>query len=551
MTGLVTVFEARRVVTMDPGRPYADAIAVRDGRILSVGSVASMRPWLDRNPHVIDRTYADRIILPGFVDPHTHLRWAGAVTALHYLGPIPSPTGAPAKPTRNDVLDSLRSLDAELPDGEPIFAWGFDPTYQDGHLHRDELDSISTQRPVWILAYAIHYLYVNSAMLELLAANADIDVHGVGRYPDGRLDGTFVEMEAVRYAQAPFADVINNRDTARRGLWALARTAQQAGVTTTADMGLGVQDFQAELDDHIEIVNNPQFPLRMVMCSAEIALHQSHGADAAQFVADLAKRSTEKLRFQGVKVWLDGSYQAMSLRLNDPGYLDGSNGLRGDVPWDTLVERMTPYWERGIPIHAHANGDEAIDACLDILADLQRRTPRLDHRFCIEHYLISDTSQARRLASLGGLASVLVQYVHHRSQVQNLAGLGPDRAEATARLGTLAREGVLFGLHSDFAFALLPISPLEAAWTAVTRRAADHVTVQAPGERIDLAQALRAITIDAAYVIGMDHVIGSLEVGKYADFVVLDQDPTAAETRSLRDIEVIATVLGGTTIPAG
>jgi predicted amidohydrolase YtcJ len=143
----------------------------------------------------------------------------------------------------------------------------------------------------------------------------------------------------------------------------------------------------------------------------------------------------------------------------------------------------------------------------------------------------------------------LVQYVHHRSQIQNKQGLGPDRADATARLGSLAREGVTFGLHSDFAFALLPISPLEAAWTAVTRLAADNRTVQAPGERINIERALRAITIDAAYVIGMDHLVGSLEVGKYADLVVLDQDPTAGNPEDLRDVRVIATVLGGTKIP--
>jgi predicted amidohydrolase YtcJ len=544
----ITVFQAKRIITMDPGRPTADAVAVRDGRIVSVGSRASMQQWLDTHPYVVDDTFADHVIMPGFVDPHTHLRWAGAVTALPYVGPIASPTGAPATPTREDVLTHLRALDAALPPGEPLFVWGFDPAYQGGHLHRDDLDQVSRDRPIWVLAYAIHYLYANSPMLDAIGATASTDVHGVGRYPDGRLDGTFVEMEAVRFAQRPFAHLINNREAAREGLRALSRTVQRAGVTTTADMGLGVQDFDRELEDHIEIVNASDFPLRMVMASAEIAMNLAHGENAAQFVADLAQRSTDKLRFHGVKMWLDGSYQAMSLRVKYPGYINGENGLRGDVPWNALVDRMLPYWERGIPIHAHANGDEAIDAALDTLEELQRRCPRFDHRFTIEHYLISDTSQARRLASLGGLASVLVQYVHHRSQIQNKQGLGPDRAEATARLGSLAREGVTFGLHSDFAFALLPISPLEAAWTAVTRLAADNQTVQAPGERISIDLALRSITIDAAHVIGMDHLVGSLEVGKYADFVVLGQDPTVVDPEGLRDVPVVATVLGGTKI---
>ena len=546
----ITVYSARRIVTMDPGRPTAEAIAVRDGRIVSVGTRESMQPWLKANPHAFDDRFSEQVLMPGFVDPHTHLRWAAAATALSYVGPVVSPTGQPAQRTRGDVLNHLRALDASLPAGQPLFAWGFDPAYQDGHLHRDELDLVSAQRPIWVLAYAVHYAYVNSPMLDALGATESITIHGVGRYPDGRLDGTFVEMEAVRFAQAPFSHIINDRETSRRGLRALAQTAQRAGVTTTADMGLGVQNFEEELEDHLEIVNTDDFPLRMVMTTAEIAMNATHGSEAAEFVAQLQGRSTDKLSFRGVKMWLDGSYQAMSLRVKYPGYIDGSNGLRGDVPWNELVDRMLPYWKMGIPIHAHANGDEAIDAALDTLEELQHRCPRFNHRFTIEHYLISDTSQARRLAELGGLASVLVQYVHHRSQIQNLQGLGPDRAESTARLGSLMREGVTFGLHSDFAFALLPLSPLEAAWTAVTRLAADGVTVQAPGERIPLGRALRAITIDAAYLIGMDHEVGSLEVGKFADFAVLDRDPFGAAGDDLRDVQVLGTVLGGTHFPS-
>jgi predicted amidohydrolase YtcJ len=548
--GEITVFEAKRIITMDPGRPTAGAVAVRDGRILSVGTRETMRPWLERYPHTVDETFADNVLLPGFVDPHTHLRWAGCLAQLPYVGPIPSPTGQPATPTRESVLERIRALDETTAPGEPLFAWGFDPAYQGGHLHRDELDAVCPDRPVWILAYAVHYLYVNSAMLRLLGADESTPLHGLGRYDDGRLDGTLVEMEAVRFAQEPFLPQIMGRDAARAGLKALARTVQRAGVTTTADMGLGVQNFEDELEDHLELVNAHEFPLRMSMTSAEIAIHARHGADGARFVEDLSRRSTDKLRFHGIKIWLDGSYQAMSLRVNRPGYLDGGNGLRGELPWDELTERMLPYWDRGIQIHAHANGDEAIDAALDTLAELQRRRPRFDHRFTLEHYLISSTAQARRLAALGGIASVLVGYVHHRSQLQNLQGLGPDRAEATARLGTLEREGVTFGLHSDFAFALLPISPLEAAWTAITRLGKDGTTVQAPGERIGLDRALRAITIDAAHMIDMETEVGSIEVGKLADFTVVGEDPYEVGPHALRDVEVCGTILGGEVQPA-
>jgi predicted amidohydrolase YtcJ len=206
---------------------------------------------------------------------------------------------------------------------------------------------------------------------------------------------------------------------------------------------------------------------------------------------------------------------------------------------------MLPYWRAGIQIHAHANGDEALDATLDALAELQRTLPRFDHRFTVEHYCISAPHHARRLKALGGLASVNNYFVHFRSQLHSRIGFGPDRSEATARLGSLQRAGVPFALHSDYSLVAVPLRPLLAARIAVDRVAADGVTVMAPGEAIDLHSALRAITIDAAYVLGLDHEIGSIEVGKSADFAVLDQDPYETGPSGLADISVLATVLAG------
>src|SRR5215472_17301306 len=146
----ITVFIARRIITMDPGRPTASAIAVRDGRILSVGTIESMQPWLRRYSHTIDETFANLVLLPGFIDPHTHLSQSGTYMFLNYIGPIPSagPDSInPALPTRDAVMNRLKELDAGMGSpAEPLFAWGFDPGMQDGHLHRDELDTISATR---------------------------------------------------------------------------------------------------------------------------------------------------------------------------------------------------------------------------------------------------------------------------------------------------------------------------------------------------------------------------------------------------------------------
>ena len=277
----------------------------------------------------------------------------------------------------------------------------------------------------------------------------------------------------------------------------------------------------------------------------EPALQRRFGADAIDYHRSRIALGDDRLAAHGVKFINDGSYPAMTLQLGKPGYLDGEHGLTGEIPWSDVYDRMLPYWNAGIQIHSHANGDATVDMTLDVLSRLQATTPRFDHRFVIEHYCLSTPAQAHRLAALGGVASVNAYFVKFRAQMHADAGFGPDRSEATARLGSLLRAGAPFALHSDFNLVVTPLSPLLVAEIAVTRLGADGVTVLAPGERISVDQALRAVTIDAAYVLGRDASIGSIEVGKLADFAVLADDPYDVAPTAIGSIGVVDTVLGG------
>ena len=546
----ITVYSAAQVHTMDPGRPQASAVAVSGGKIVSVGSIESMQPWLRRYPYSIDDRYRDKVLMPGFIDPHTHLRLSGTYMGLDYLGPIDSAAPGGIRkglPNRDAVLNQLRALVAEHDNPNiPITAWGYDPASQAGHLDRDMLDQISDSVPIWVIAYAPHIVYANTPMIEMIGVNDDSVGHGIGRYPDGRLNGWFVETEATALAARPVAKQVYGPNAGRAAIDRMGAVAKGAGVTTTADLVWGMADgFEPEWNDHVSAISEGTFPLRIFMIPFEPKLVKEFGSEMLQFLESKRAEGNDRLNTHGVKYVNDGSYPSMTLVMNEPGYLDEDGAHTGEVPWEDMVDRMLPFWKAGVQIHSHANGDRTLDMTLDTLESLQRIHPRFDHRFTIEHYCISSPAQARRLAALGGQASVNIYFVHFRAQLHSEHGFGPDRSEATARLGSLQRAGAPFALHSDFNLVVTPLSPLLAAWCAVNRLGADGETVMAPGERISVDSALRAITIDAAYILNRDDRLGSLEVGKHADFTILNDDPYEVAAKEIKDIEVHDTVLEG------
>lgn len=483
------VYVARRVRTMDAGRPVATAVAVRDGRIVSVGTLETMRNGLDQGDYEIDDSFRDKVLFPGFIDPHTHLQASGVLMGMTYIGPLDQngPNGFDAGlHSREEVLEKLRKTVAQDPESDsPVLAWGFDPARHGGQLHRDELDAVSATRPIWTMTYAPHVVVANSPMLGLIGVDETTNVYGVEKYEDGRLNGQFIELGATSLAMRPIGAFFAKPERTAAALRAQAATAQRAGITMTADMAFGKLGIDYEYGVHKQVVESEDFPLRMLLVPLGPGIKDAHGAGGPAYLKSLMAKNTDKLAVHGVKFINDGSYPAQTLRLRFPGYLDGHEGHRGQTPWEELVETMLPYWKAGIQIHSHANGDETVQMTLDVLEQLQLAHPRFDHRFTIEHYCISTPDQARRFKALGGLASVNNMFVHYRALLHADSGFGFDRAEATARLGSLEREGVVFALHSDFSLVLTPISPLAAVWIAVERIALDGETVLAPGERID------------------------------------------------------------------
>jgi predicted amidohydrolase YtcJ len=245
---------------------------------------------------------------------------------------------------------------------------------------------------------------------------------------------------------------------------------------------------------------------------------------------------------------LDGSIQGFTARLNPPGYLGGQpNGIWVTAP-ETFRENLEAMHRAGVTCHIHCNGDEAVDLFLETLEPILRKHPWPDHRHTVQHCQLTSAAQYRRMAALGMNANIFANHVWYWGDQHYAITVGPDRAARMNASATALREGVRFSLHTDA--SITPLGSLHSAWCAVNRLTPKG-RVLGPDERISVWQALRAVTVDAAHQLHMDHEIGTLEAGKRADMVALEHDPLSVKPMELRDIEVRGTVLGGVPFAAG
>mmetsp|Transcript_70557 Transcript_70557/g.147774 ORF Transcript_70557/g.147774 Transcript_70557/m.147774 type:complete len:685 (-) Transcript_70557:298-2352(-) len=552
--GKVIVFVAKEIVTMDPTWPSAKVVAVQDGRILGVGDqIADLDAWTKR-PGVtceVDETYKDCVIMPGFIEQHNHPLIGGTALSLPCISykSMPTPFGQtlPGVKSREEAIERMSSIASKLPAGEELVVWGWDCVAMGGHLQAADLDLVDNTRIVLVWDCSLHFAYSNSHTIKhlKLTPSKHGKMNGVGTNPDGSLNGQFLGVEAMGIVMPIFSKLMQPA-RALDSLHYIVELGRENGITTMCELMHGGINILLESALYRHFFNHPSTPMRcVVVCDGQKAVTSCLGSVrwAVSWLRNLQRGSTEKLIFNnGVKFFTDDAFLGLTMCLGFPGYSDGRKGIwncgeRGAM----YAAKMAPWWKAGCRIHVHSNGDAAQDATAEALSMLQRLWPRFDHRFCLEHYGVSAWHLHRKLSNLGASVAVNSFYIYHRAQL-NTPHMGKDRAHAAGRLKSALDAGLPVALHTDTPVA--PPKPLQEISTAVNRLS-DDGEVLCPAERVTVMQALRMKTVDAAYVHGLDALLGSVEAGKLADFTVLDRNPLSVPTTELPNLKVVATVVGG------
>lgn len=548
---MLTLYPARSIITMNDSMPRASAVLVRDGIILEVGERENMQPWLAGQEYQVDEQFADKVICPGFIDPHLHPSMAAVLLPMEFITAMrwKLPWGTVEPTTTKDGFDQrMQTLHAGKNDGgadepEPLFIWGFHQLWH-GPMSKARINAISTTRPIVVWHRSFHELYMNDAAM----AMAGINIEDIKQGDQIDLENGHFFENGLGYAIQHLNPWILAPDVYAAGLERLKKVVHHGGHTTIGDLATGLFDFETEATTLAQLLEGDEVPFRTRLV-AHSARMSGGGRTLEQAVAKaegLVERNSHRLHFgKHIKMFSDGAFFSALAQLQAPGYIDGHHG-EWLMPPEILEKNIRAYWHAGFQIHVHVTGDLGLELAIDVLEKMQFERPRFNHGYTFEHFGLSTPEQIKRIKALGGQVSANAYYLHELSDMYAKDAVGYERASQMARIGTCFREDINTTLHSDFTMA--PAEPLNSAWVAVNRINSEG-DVMCPEERITQHQALQAITINAAHVMGMADITGSIRSGKRADFTVLDEDPLTCDPMNLRDINIYATVFEGKVFP--
>jgi len=538
-----TIYTGGSIITINDAAPSAEALAVKDGRILAVGTKSDVLKTKGTATRLVD--LGGRTLLPGFIDGHSH--FISALTAAEQANVYPAPFGPGSSIA--GIIGALKKLQQEkqIKPGEVIQAYGYDENaLPAGHqLSAADLDPSFPDNPVLVGHVSMHGAVLNSAAMKKYHFTAATETPPGGiilRKPGSNEPaGLVMEMAYMPIFSAlpkPSADGMMAALVKAQMIYAAAGiTTAQEGSSNPGDIKI-LQRGATEGKLFIDVIAYPFIPY------FEVILQDNPPATFGKY--------NHRLKLGGIKITADGSPQGKTAWFTTP-YLTG--GPAGEKNWKgepsfpvpVLQAQIKKVYDAGLDLIIHCNGDAAIDLFLNTHEAVLGDRKAGDHRTGIIHCQFVRRDQLDKIAAWHIIPSFYTEHTYFFATT-HLANRGQAQAEFLSPTHTALAKGIRFANHTDYYVA--PIDQLFVVWSAVNRVSREGGVVIGPDERISPLEALKALTINPAYWYREEKTKGSLEPGKLADLVILDGNPLTVDPMKIKDIKVLETIKEGKTVYA-
>jgi len=536
-----TLYFGGDIITLNEQQPSAEALAVKNGRILAVGDMVHVREVAGDIGKEVN--LEGRTLVPGFIDSHSHVSMVA--TKLECANLSRDPMG----PVNNidDLIQQLNTFKdtVDPTSGDWIIGMGYDPSHMEERRHptRYELDKVSTDYPVMAVHFSGHIRSVNSKLLEMAGISADtLDQEG-GHIQ--RMEGSNEPSGVLEELAGVEIQALMPKQSLREKIAGLKKACSlyyARGYTTIQDGAIIDQEsyeaFLTAADEGLlkgDVVGYPFYPF-----APELMDHYHPGI-----------QYHHHFRIGGAKLVLDGGLPGYTAFLRDP-YFKPLPGMAADYRAYPFFEDQNQingwvdtFYQNDWPYLVHALGDAAIDQFLEAVATAQKKYPDKKPRPVLVHAIIMQEDQLDSSKDLGVVISFFSAHNYIFGDFHVSDTVGPERGSRINPAASALRRGIIFTIHHDA--PITPVDQIFLIWTAVNR-IGESGQVHGPEQQISPLEALKASTINAAYQYFEEDIKGSLEIGKLADMVILSQNPLTVDPMAIRDIAVMETIKEGNTI---
>ncbi|WP_341225325.1 amidohydrolase [uncultured Arcticibacterium sp.] len=551
-----TLYSNGHIITLNPNEPLAEAMFIEDGKVIAIGTNKALEHYSSKSESQVDLKGAT--VMPGFIDPHTHFSISMFMSEMHDL------SGFKFK-SNDEVWAAFENIVEKSEKGEWIICKGIDPILIPDLIPPSiaYLDKIAPENPVLFFSQSLHSYWANSKAFEIVKIDKTTpqpSKHSYyGKDQNGNLNGSIVEQEAVK----PFFDILKSEVLTSKKLSTAASKVMtdyaKNGNTTIVSAGITIQDKKPLILFKNLSINKPSligsllekvgvFPKRQQR--PRHFMYMRH--DMEHLMPEPHQERNDFYDILGIKHWYDGSPYIGTMYLNAPYLNTELTNAKLHIPIDSkgtaLIKKdslkafIKENHLKGWQIAIHTQGDAAINEVIDAFEELEEELDFSKSRHRLEHCVLFPSENLARLKRLNLTPSFHINHLYYYGDALKADILGEERTETILPLNTFTANEIKYSLHADQ--PMFESNPFSLIQTAVERKTTSGDTIAA-NQTISILEAIKALTINAAWQINMEDKLGSLEKGKYADFIILDKNPLKSKPSELRDIKCLKTYING------